>query len=111
MFQSEKQGSACGGKLSRNKHTKIGHLYMGSASPVGKKPSFGVGRTKGKVLANELLLAPSPTLMFTELRNWFRDVRRTPPGPLQYMRLGTEGRDVNPLMVRVFFPCDLGLFA
>ena len=37
--------------------------------------------------------------MFTGLKNWFRDVRGTPPGPLRYMRLGTEGRDVNPLMV------------
>ena len=39
--------------------------------------------------------------MFSELKNWFR---RSPPGPLKYMRLGPEGRDTNPLMVESFPP-------
>ena len=41
--------------------------------------------------------------VLSKLKNWFTDVYGTHPAPLQYMRLGPEGRDANPLMVSFYF--------
>ncbi|KAF8149917.1 glycoside hydrolase family 13 protein [Crassisporium funariophilum] len=40
--------------------------------------------------------------MFARLKTWITDAVQTPPSPLQYMRLGPEGRDANPLMLQFF---------